>query len=260
MTEHEAFLFDLQGCLLVEGVLSADELSALNAALDERIAADVPPEKTNHRFGGLLRWGPAWINLIAHPRLTPHLAALLGEQFRLDHDYLDLIRSGLGPIGATLHGGATPFDPSQYYHFQNDRMFNGLTVAAFYLKDVNPGDGGFACVPGSHKANFRFPNEWRNLAVFTGDDAPANPRDADAMRRIVTPMPGPAGSVVLFTEALTHGTLPWKGADERRTVFLKYSPHPLSWSARYYNPDDYEGLTEAQRRVLLPPNARYMKY
>ena len=27
-------------------------------------------------------------------------------------------------------------------------MYNGLLVAMYALKDVNPGDGGFICVPG----------------------------------------------------------------------------------------------------------------
>ena len=33
-------------------------------------------------------------------------------------------------------------------------MRNGLTVFVFNLTDVGQGDGGFACVPGSHKSNF----------------------------------------------------------------------------------------------------------
>jgi hypothetical protein len=68
---------------------------------------------------------------------------------------------------------------------------------------------------------------------------------------------GPAGTAVIFTEALTHGTLPWRGKGERRTLFYKFSPHPISWSARYYNAEQYEGLTERQRAILEAPNARY---
>ncbi|MCB0105121.1 MAG: hypothetical protein KDE53_04420 [Caldilineaceae bacterium] len=39
--------------------------------------------------------------------------------------------------------------------------------------------------------------------------------------------------------------------------FYKCSPHPISWSARYYAADAYEGLTERQRAILEAPNARY---
>lgn len=33
-------------------------------------------------------------------------------------------------------------------------MRNGLTVVTFFLTHANQGDGGFACVPGSHKSKF----------------------------------------------------------------------------------------------------------
>ena len=67
---------------------------------------------------------------------------------------------------------------------------------------------------------------------------------------------GPAGTAIIFTEALTHGTLPWRG-DERRTLFYKYSPPTLSWAREYYDAGQYAGLTDQQRAILEPPNARY---
>ncbi len=242
MNEYERYFFDLQGFLVVPDALSADQVSDLNAIMDDHIACEAEPEMRTHRFGGLLRWGQTYRDLIDNPRIAPYLAALLGESFRLDHDYADIIRSGKGPIGTTLHGGATPFDPSQYYVYKEGRMYNGLTVVAYNLKDVNPGDGGFACVPGSHKSNLPFPGDWRDLE---------NPQPC------VLAVTAPAGAAILFTEALTHGTLPWHGKDERRTIFYKYSPHPVSWSARYYDADDFPGLTERQKAILEPPNARY---
>ena len=245
MNDSERYLFDLQGFLVVPDALSAEDVATLNAILDEHIAGETEADMRTRRFGRLLTWGEPYRNLIDNPRIAPYLEELLGPKFRLDHDYADVIRGGLGPIGATLHGGGTPFDPSQYYHYRDGRMSNGLMVVAYNLRDVNPGDGGFACVPGSHKSNFRLPDEWRNL---------------ETLHPVVLPVTGPAGTAIIFTEALTHGTLPWTGHDERRTIFYKYSPHPISWSARYYNADDYEGLTERQRRILEPPNARYMKY
>jgi ectoine hydroxylase-related dioxygenase (phytanoyl-CoA dioxygenase family) len=242
MNEQERFLFDLQGFLVVPNALNAEELALLNAAVDEEIEQNTGPDMRTHRFGGLLARGTTFHFLIDNPRIIPYLDELLGENFRLDHDYADVIRTGKGPIGTTLHGGATPFDPSQYFRYDNGRMHNGLMVVAYNLKDVNPGDGGFAGVPGSHKSNYPFPKEWCDL----DDPHPC-------VQRVI----GPAGAAIIFTEALTHGTLPWHGKDERRTVFLKYSPYPVSWSARYYNPGDYEGLTDRQCAILEAPNARY---
>ncbi len=242
MNAQERYLFDLQGFITVPNALDSQQLAELNRIWDERIAEEVTAEITTQRWGNLLHWGAAYRDLIDNPRITPYLDELLGNRFRLDHDYADLIRSGKGPIGTRLHGGSTPFDPSQYYHYQNGQMRNGLSVVAYNLRDVNEGDGGFGCVPGSHKSNFAFPDEWKELDHF------------QPFMRAVT---GPAGTAVIFTEALTHGTLPWKGKGERRTLFYKFSPNPLSWSAKYYDVNQYTGLTERQQAILEAPNARY---
>jgi hypothetical protein len=42
-----------------------------------------------------------------------------------------------------------------------------------------------------------------------------------------------AGWRLQFTEALTHGTLPWTSPSTRTTLFYKYTPRDEAWS-----PDD----------------------
>jgi len=245
MTEQEAYLFDLQGYLVVKDALSASQVADLNAIADRQIQAQGVQERSTHRFMNLLSWGSPYRDLIDPPSILPYLELLLGANVRLDHVYLDLIRRGPSPIGSTLHGGGEPFDPCQFYRFQNGRMHCGLTVVAYHLRDVGPDDGGFACVPGSHKSNFSFPSDWADLSQ----------RVPSVVRRVT----GPAGTAIIFTEALTHGALPWAGADERRTVFYKYSPGAISWSANYFDARTLDGLTQRQRAILEPPNARYDK-
>jgi hypothetical protein len=239
MTDQERYLFDLQGYLVVPDALTAAQITGLNAMLDERMAREVAPDASTHRFMGTLDWGQPFVDLLDNPAVEPHLAEILGDGFRVDHVYLDVIRSGLSPIGATLHGGGTPFDRVNFYDFRNGRMYSGLFVVAYNLADVGAEDGGFACVPGSHKSNYPFPDDWKDLS-----------------RRppFVQAVTGPAGTAVLFTEALTHGALPWSGAGERRTLFYKYHHHGASWASTYPVP---EGLpvTESQRRILEPPHA-----
>lgn len=238
MRDEDRYLFDIQGYLTVPNALSSATVEELNEAIDELVDGEMSREETTHRWSGLLPRSRVFLNLIDNPPVLPFLEKLLGPRLRLDHEYTDVIRSGLGPIGARLHGGAAPFDPAQYYWSSDGRLHSGLLVVAYNLKDVGPEDGGFACVPGSHKAAFPFPEEWKELT------------DLHPCVRQVT---GPAGTAIIFTEALTHGTLPWRGGDERRTVFYKYSPEPLAWSRRYYVPDDYPDLTERQRSLLRPP-------
>jgi hypothetical protein len=243
MDETERYLFDLNGYLAVQGALSSEQLDAINESMDGRIAREVPADATTHRFADVLGWGPQVRALIDNEAILPYLEEILGAGFRLDHDYVDLIRSGKGPIGTRLHGGAVPFDPGQSYTFVEGRPRSGLLVVAYNLRDVHPGDGGFGCVPGSHKANLPFPEAWRELD-----------RDLDGLVRPVT---GPAGTAIIFTEAMTHGTLPWRGAGERRTLFLKYDPAAYAWGAAFYDRDRWPDLTPRQRAILESPNARY---
>ncbi len=242
MDPVERYLFDLNGYLAIPGALDEPTIDALNALMDDRVTRDVPPDATTHRFGDVLDWGPEVRALIDHEPILPYLTEFLGDGFRLDHDYADLIRRGKGPIGARLHGGAVPFDPGQSYTFIEGRPRSGLLVVAYNLRDVNPGDGGFGCVPGSHKANLPFPEEWREL---------------DRELELVKAVTGPAGTAIIFTEAMTHGTLPWRGAGERRTLFLKYDPAPYAWGAAFYDRARWPDLTPRQRAILESPNARY---
>jgi len=242
--DTERYLFDLNGYLAVPEALTSTTVARLNMIMDARIAADVPSDATTWRFGGLLDWGAEVRALIDHEPIVPYLAELLGSDFRLDHDYADLIRRGKGPIGTKLHGGAAPYDAGQAYTFTGGSPRSGLMVVAYNLCDVDPGDGGFGCVPGSHKANLPFPDAWKELEEDTPPD-------------LVKPVTGPAGTAILFTEAMTHGTLPWHGAGERRTLFFKYDPSAYAFSATFYDRDRWPDLTPRQRAILEPPNARY---
>lgn len=243
MNDKERYLFDLHGYLVIPNALTPEQISVLNRELDQHIESECAQDMRTHRFWPILKWSKDYRDLIDNPTVETHLLELLGANFRLDHTYLDVIRSGKGPIGTTLHGGAIPFRSDHFFVFSQGKMYNGLCVVAYNLKDVGPNDGGFGCVPGSHKSNYAFPDDWKEMTE---------------LEPVVERVTGPAGTAVIFTEALVHGTLPWAGSDERRTIFFKYSPASVSWSAQYPNSDDYPDLTDSQRTLLEAPNARYL--
>jgi ectoine hydroxylase-related dioxygenase (phytanoyl-CoA dioxygenase family) len=241
MTEEQKFHFDLQGYLAVPNALDREQVAELNALMDRNWgSADVAENKKYFHFRNLLTWGKPCHDLIDNPRVLPILEYLLGKNFRLDHDYAVAIQTRGG--GPGLHGvGGDYFDPTSYFQYSHGKMHCGLTVVSYNLRDVSPGEGGFACVPGSHKSNYPFPKSWCGLE---------NPVDC------VKAVPGPAGNAVIFTEALWHGTLPWRSDRERRTIFFKYTPHCLQFSLDAYDSSDYEGLTERQELILRPPECR----
>jgi hypothetical protein len=235
---RDRYLFDLQGYLTVPDALSRQAVERLNLVVDQMITDEVGEKETSHRWGNLLGRSPAFRELIDNPKVMPTLEELLGKDFRLDHEYADLIRSGMGPIGAGLHGGAVPFRSAEYYWSSESQLHSGLCVVAYNLKDVGPDDGGFACVPGSHKSSLAYPNAWKDLT------------DPHPSVRKVT---GPAGTAIIFTEAMVHGSLPWRGGHERRTVFYKYSPRPIAWLRAEYDASLYPDLSNRQREILKAP-------
>lgn len=236
MTEHERYFFDLNGYVVIENMLTPDDLAAANRAIDALHLPPPAPDEGSPRFHGFLTWPePLFRRLIDHPRLVPYLKDIVGEGFRLDHEYgIYMHRSR---AGLNLHGGGAPFDPSQYYHVQDGRMFNGLIVVSWALCDVPPDAGGFCCIPGSHKQNWRQPGQ----------------PDGFAPTSLLRHVPQAAGSVLIFTEALRHGTLPWNADHERRSVLYKYCPGHMAWGNRKNSPEFLALLTENQRRVVEPP-------
>jgi ectoine hydroxylase-related dioxygenase (phytanoyl-CoA dioxygenase family) len=138
--------------------------------------------------------------------------------------------------------GASAFNsftrPGERFHFDTNRIYEGFTVVAWNLTDTGPSCGGFWCIPGSHKSHFKLPRQIHEA-----------PERASC---VVIPEV-PAGSVVLFSEAMMHGTAPWRADHERRTLLYKYCVSQMAWSrARVLPPPDVP-LTPRQQALLTEP-------
>ena len=194
MDEGEVFRFDLRGFVVLRGVMTPPEVAAANAALDRHEHEFGGLEAAQDMLGWSAKDSAPFAAMLAHPRVVPLLNTICGSGFRMDHAPT-LIRMDAGDGGRLgLHGSSGPgFDPKQYplrgiraikltpktvahrgiysfiydvciprrryYHWQNGQMHNGLVVVNWMLVDQGPGDGGFACVPGTHKSNLRGPPE-----------------------------------------------------------------------------------------------------
>jgi hypothetical protein len=237
MTPEEKFMFDLEGYIVLKNVLTPGEVAELNELADQVFTEN--KEDADRRRSQVSQWGPPTQRLIDHPHVVPYLLELLGPKFRIDHDYCIFMTKG-GRRGG-LHGGETEREADHWYKYRDGVMRNGLTVVTFFLTHASKGDGGFACIPGSHKSNFPF-------------NVPDDVRDFRRVPHYVTQPPVEAGDALIFTEALIHGTMPWTADHERRALLYKYSPGHSAWSQKYYNPDDYPAVTEQQRRIMAPPS------
>lgn len=232
MTDAERYSFDLQGFVVRRGALTSSEVRLLRLAVVELGLGRAGESIQSQRFNGHLGRDAAFRNLLDHPGVLEIVLELCGPNARLDHAYGIIMAPGSAGLG--LHGGGTPHDPAQDYRVEGGRMFSGLLAVQWALVDHHPGGGGFGCIPGSHKANFALP----------GDHDPA----------LVVEVALAAGDFVVFSEALTHCTIPWRGAGERLSLVYKYSPGHLAWGPDYEDLQSIAPLmTHRQRRLLQIP-------
>ena len=263
MSVEERYFFDLSGYLVVRSALTSDEVAECNAAIDhfsELVSTRsvdtgslaggssvLKGTQGRKELTGMLGWPPPYREpfrrLLIHPAVVCRLNEMSGKGFRLDHGPL-LIGAEAGAEGHQLHGAGEPFSQSVWYHQQNGRMYcRGVTVA-WQLADVNKGDGGFCIVPGSHK---------------TREPSPPGIRSVEDHMDLIEQPVMTAGDVLFFAETATHGTLPWRGGHERRSVLYKYASRAAARATgRHFTPETRWGdwvrdLNTEQRAVLYGP-------
>ncbi len=237
MTEAELYEFDLNGIIIYRDLISNDDIQHINHLIDAYLEEHLKTD--DHRFP-FLEIGPEFMDLMAHPRTLNIIRHMIGDWLRLDHAYgLQMHKDSVsqGKTRPNLHGGPRADHGEHEYQWLDGKMHNGLIVVMYALEDVNTGDGGFIAVPGSHKANMGLryiPPVESHLVI--------NPSLQ-------------AGDMLIFTEALVHGTTTWASENRRRSLLYKYSPgHSTWWDASSL--EEYLPLTrnDLQRDLLRPPS------
>ena len=264
MTEEERYLFDLQGYLVLRGVLPHDFVSEINRAVDEleslsddqvtvrglsriyRNAKDVLtlPGEPN---GGLpdydsqiLPYGGFAEELIDWPTSLGYVQEMIGEPCRMDAASL-MSRNTQGAF--KWHHGAAELLPYSEYAFR-DGGFKCVSVKIGYaLTDVDVGDGCFAVIAGSHKSNFTNP-----LVGMV----------PDAEHPLVRPIPVEAGDAVIFSEDLSHGAVVNRRSRVRRTLFYSYAPvFHCKWNSLAETAHGFEKRSSESRRALIEGPSPY---
>ncbi len=269
--------FARQGYVVVPDVLNQQQLDELNEVYDQQVLRGEETlsartdnqtsfsvhgrdmHETTDRHGntyvGRRLWSKTYRDLIDNETMLPIVEEILGDPawghapahmpeelrplFRLDHDNVHY-KTGRKPTdgpdkGGRLHGGP------DHWHI----------TCVYELKTVGPGDGGFGCVVGTHKpANEQklldIDGDWRSNWCDTEWTSQLPNWDQDVP---VHRVEAKAGDCILFTEKLKHGTIPWSGSGERRTLFYKYVPFGMHHGDAAYDTNDPE-LTERQKRIL----------
>jgi ectoine hydroxylase-related dioxygenase (phytanoyl-CoA dioxygenase family) len=259
MAEMQEYLFDLNGYLIVRKVLTPEEVAAANAAIDPR--SHVIIERTDRALqnvgkgsalygagksagpgtkdlGQVLDWGAndsrVFASILEHPRLVPLFRSIIGHGYRMNHFPFCVMQA------ERAEGKSYEDYPHLIYSSHHHEIRASLLGCIVVLTDHKPGDGGFCVVPGSHKPNFKIPNDILERNKYN---------------KYVRQPATKAGDVVLFSEGTIHCTLPWKPKDRQQRVCLyRFAPTTSSHSRSYVGNQTGDGRqTDEQRAARAPP-------
>lgn len=121
------YAFDVQGFVVLRGVLARDEVAELNRLLDQDgrihrlMQAGRPGDGELHPRSAFLSWSPAFRRLLDHPAVLPLLERWVEPGLRLDHCYGIFSRTNEEQL--PLHHGGTPFLYFASYNARDGRIF-----------------------------------------------------------------------------------------------------------------------------------------
>ncbi len=258
--DHDEFYFwDLNGYLVLRGVMDDEWLAAANEAVEgyedrievgEELARGSTALAGSGRplLQGLLQLPAphceAFRRMIAHPAVE-HRLNWMGASGGWTGDATGFV-AVKGTSGHALHDANEPLNPTRGYVYQNGRSFCEAVTVTWQLRDVKAGDGGFACVPGSHKAYYKMPQ-----GIRTCDD------DMGLVKHVEMQ----AGDVLFFGDGgTTHGALAWQSETARRGILIKYSSRNFNRAGGdMVHPENrwgevVAGMSDAQLAVMRGPD------
>ena len=262
-TPSEQFFFDNNGYLVLENFLTEDHVNELQDVLFRVIAqrrekqeqeiphtgkTDITGEKSARIFY-ILDDDPLFLELLDWPAMMPYVAGLLNE---LPHHHAsdaivehasDFVGRGMG------------------WHIDgHDRGYRGLRPLipllqlkiGYYLNDMTePGQRNLCVIPASHKATHEpNPEDLQRPDLFPG----------------AVQICAPAGTAILFHNALLHSAGPFTKADGFRFMLYYAYEHPWMIASQEhwgYSKGFYNNRLSPEQRKLFhgflfdPPEQRW---
>ena len=217
LTQEQKYLFDTRGWLLIPGVLTKDETEEMREfCLRLQHDPDSIPEHERSPLGGPMQRladHPVVVGFLNEFVAFPPLSRQNCYGFRMESSSLFFREAGDGKFGAHNGSGFFRFPgDTHFYHSVPGKSHAGLTRVVWELNPVCEGDGTLV-VSGSHKAAYPAPDSIHDQHSAIWDDYTC-----------------PAGSVLFFTESLTHSGRPWTNRDHPRVAtFSCYNTVDSKW-------------------------------
>lgn len=241
---RELFEFDLAGYTILRDFLPPEKVRRMNGIIDRHLGSKMPMKFP------FLPLDPVFLDVMSDQRVMEICHFLLGKGFRLDHSFgiqFPPASPGRTTGSENLHAGPYASQGVFRYAWHGDRPQCGLVVFIYFLEPVENGDGGLVLIPGSHKTNLSLAGRDLRRHILNGD--------LDAWWLHNPAMS--AGDLLIFNEAVIHGTKGWTRQDRRRrNLHYCYSPS-------YQAQRDYEQMkkylplarNDTERDLLRGPYA-----
>jgi hypothetical protein len=245
MTDEQKFVFDLKGWLLLPSLLTADQIESIKQhvlTLVHRPDELAPDRRSSYS-------GPAEI-LLDHPAIVGILREVLQMPdptpdcygFRCENSF-PMYRT-TGADGLYAHGGGPSMNPLFSYRATGGNIYAGVTRIIWELVDVAKTDGGTLIMSGTHKSAFPVPKS------LSEKDSP-----------LFESYECPAGSAIIFSEALCHAGPIWRNPNHPRVgIFNCYNRVDQQYHKLTVPPEVIDALSPRRRTLFrgvwmdeLPP-------
>lgn len=215
LTAEDLDWWDRQGYVVLHDAATPEQSVAAVDAIYEFLGAD--PSKPETWYGNP-RGHSIWVPLLRHPaffanRESPRIHAAFAQLWGRTDLFASVDQGGFNPPerpgwrfpGPYLHWDVSLAQPVPL-------GMQGI----LYLTDTAADQGAFTCVPGFHR--------W--LANWLSELPPgANPRDIGVLNSLpAVPIAGRAGDLVIWHQALPHGSSPNRSNRPRVTQYIKMQP------------------------------------
>lgn len=234
LSVEEKAQLDRDGFLPLPGILTQDQVAAINARLaelldeeGERAGIEVHQEAGTNRLANLVDKSPLFLPCYTHPRVLAGIAHVLGGDLKLSslNHRAALPGQGLQHLHADWSGATTP---GEFF----------VCNSIWLLDDFTLNNGATRVVPGSHNSGKAPRDEMDN---------PADPHPREQV------LVAPAGTVVIFNSHTWHGGTLNRTDKPRRALhsyFTRRDQPQQTNQSTSLRPETLASLSEAARIVL----------
>jgi Phytanoyl-CoA dioxygenase (PhyH) len=262
VSDRDIYFFDLNGFIIIRKALSGADVKEINTALDA-----IPKLKPGQWYGGIhghtygtkdglnyqqiYEAGEPFERLIDHPAWIDHMKTFMGgtRSFDVKHGplFIDENFANFRDPGEAIgmHSGADAHTKRNQYRVLDGQFMVTQVNALIALTDIGPGDGATMIIPGSHKQHFTHPDIAMHHMKPEGASGDSVEGAIEAHLQ--------AGDVLIFADAICHGSAKRVNPGQRRNIVYRYGP---SWGffRHGYRPTKelLARLTPERRQIVWP--------